>query len=101
VRPSARADNGSRPFNRATAEARPGTAAAEVPQAYGRWLQDLFEELAAAVGAPDPVLLGSQIHLLYDGGMLAASLDHNKTIAAASRAAAAALLDAALAGGGR
>ena len=84
-------------FNRATAEARPGSAAAEVPQAYRRWLQDLFEELAAAAGAPDPVLLGSQVHLLYDGGMLAASLDQNKTIAAAAKAAAGALLDAALA----
>ena len=54
-----------------------------------------------AVGAPDPDLLGSQLHLLYDGGMLAASLDQNKTIASASRAAAAALVDAALAGAAR
>ena len=84
-------------FNRATAEAVPGSAAFEVPQAYRRWVRNLFEELAAAVGAPDPVLLGSQLHLLYDGGMLAASLDQNKTIASASRAAAAALVDAALA----
>lgn len=84
-------------FNRAAAEARPGTAAAEVPQAYRHWLRDLFQELAAAAGAPDPVLLGSQLHLLYDGGMQAANLDQNTTIAAASRAAAGALLDAALA----
>ena len=83
-------------FNRAAAEARPGTAAAEVPQAYRHWLRDLFQELAAAAGAPDPVLLGSQLHLLYDGGMQAANLDQNTTIAAASRAAAGALLDAAL-----
>ena len=85
-------------FNRATAEARPGSAADEVSQAYRRWISDLFEKLAAAAGAPDPVLLGRQIHVLYDGGMLAASQDHDTTIAAASRAAAAALLDAALAG---
>jgi AcrR family transcriptional regulator len=85
-------------FNRATAEARPGSAADEVSQAYRLWISDLFEKLAAAAGAPDPVLLGRQIHVLYDGGMLAASQDHDTTIAAASRAAAAALLDAALAG---
>jgi AcrR family transcriptional regulator len=88
-------------FNRATAEAPPGSAAFEVPQAYRRWVRNLFEELATAAGAPDPVLLGSQLHLLYDGGMLAASLDQNKTIASASRAAAAALLDAALASAAR
>jgi AcrR family transcriptional regulator len=84
------------PFNRASAEARPGTAAAEVPQEYRRWLTDLLQKLAAAAGAPDPELLGSQLHLLYDGGMQAANLDHNTAIAAASRAAAEALLDAAL-----
>ena len=38
-------------FNRATAEARPGSAADEVTQAYRRWLRDLFEGLAAAAGA--------------------------------------------------
>jgi AcrR family transcriptional regulator len=85
-------------FNRATAEARPGSAADEVSQAYRLWISDLFEKLAAAAGAPDPVLLGRQIRVLYDGGMLAASQDHDTTIAAASRAAAAALLAAALAG---
>jgi AcrR family transcriptional regulator len=84
------------PFSRAAAEARPGTAAAEVPQEYRRWLTDLFAELAAAAGSPDPVLLGSQLHLLYDGGMLAANLDHNAAIGAATRAAAGALLDAAV-----
>jgi AcrR family transcriptional regulator len=86
------------PFNRASAEARPGTAAAEVPQKYRRWLRDLLQDLAAAAGAPDPVLLDSQLHLLYDGGMQAANLDHDTAIAAASRGAAEALLDAALAG---
>ncbi|MGH3195305.1 MAG: hypothetical protein ACRDOH_05880 [Streptosporangiaceae bacterium] len=94
------------PFNRATAEAQPGSAAYEVPRAYRRWLRDFFWELAAAAGAPDPGLLASQIHLLYDGAMAAASLDaegvqHRAGITAASQAAAAALLDAALASAGR
>jgi AcrR family transcriptional regulator len=88
------------PFNRATAEAQPGSAAYEVPRAYRAWLRGFLRELAAAAGAPDPGLLASQIHLLYDGAMLAASLDGNARIAAASRAAAEALLDAALASRG-
>ena len=88
------------PFNRATAEAPPGSAAYEVPRAYRGWLHDFLRELAAAAGAPDPDLLASQIHLLYDGAMLAASLDGNAGITAASRAAAEALLDAALASRG-
>ena len=36
------------PFNRATAEAQPGTAAYEVPRAYRSWLRDFLRELAAA-----------------------------------------------------
>ena len=77
-----------------------GSAAYEVPRAYRAWLRDLLRELAAAAGAPDPDLLASQIHLLYDGAMLAASLDGNAAITTASRAAGEALLDAALASRG-
>jgi AcrR family transcriptional regulator len=88
------------PFNRATAEAQPGSAPYEVPRAYRAWLRDFFRELAAAAGAPEPDLLASQIHLLYDGATLAASLDGNAGITAASRAAAEALLHAALASRG-
>ena len=83
-------------FNRATAEAAPGSAAYEVPRAHRRWLHDFFAGLAAAAGAPEPGLLASQIQLLYDGAMLAASLDGDTGVAAATRAAAEALLDAAL-----
>jgi AcrR family transcriptional regulator len=84
------------PFNRATAEAQPGSAAYEVPRAYRGWLHDFFAGLAAAAGAPEPDLLASQIQLIYDGAMLAASLDGNTGVAAAARSAAEALLDAAL-----
>jgi AcrR family transcriptional regulator len=83
-------------FNRASAEAPPGSAAYEVPRAYRRWLHEFLRDLAAAAGVPDPDQLASQIHLLYDGAMLAASLDGNAGVAAASRSAAEALLDAAL-----
>jgi AcrR family transcriptional regulator len=86
-------------FNRATAEAQPGGAAYEVPRAYRRWLRGFFRDLAASAGAPDPDLLASQVHLLYDGAMTAASLDGDAGITAAARAAAGALLDAALSSG--
>ena len=83
-------------FNRASAEAPPGSAAYEVPRAYRRWLHDFLRDLAAAAGVAEPDQLASQIHLLYDGSMLAASLDGNAGVAAASRSAAEALLDSAL-----
>jgi AcrR family transcriptional regulator len=83
-------------FNRASAEAPRGSAAYEVPRAYRQWLHEFLRDLAAATGAPDPDQLASQIHLLYDGAMLAASLDGNPGVAAASRSAAEVLLDAAL-----
>jgi len=83
-------------FNRAAAEAAPGSAAYEVPRAYRRWLRDFLAGLAAAAGAPDPDLLASQMQLLYDGAMLAASLDGNAGVSAAARAAAETLLDATL-----
>jgi len=85
-------------FNRASAEAQPGTAAYEVPRAYRRWVRDYLTELSAAAGVPDPELLARQIHLLYDGAMTARSLDGDTDATAAARAAAGALLDAALRG---
>lgn len=91
-------------FNRATAEAQPGSAAYEVPRAYRRWLRGFLGELAAAAGAPAPDLLARQVQLLYDGAMQAASLDGDAgvpaDVTAASRTAAEALLDAALARAG-
>jgi hypothetical protein len=41
-------------FNRASAEAPPGSAAYEVPRAYRQWLHGFLRDLAAAAGAPDP-----------------------------------------------
>ena len=85
-------------FNRASAEAQPGSAAYEVPRTYRRWLRGFLADLSAAAGAPDPDLLARQIHLLYDGAMTAVSLDGDAGVTAASREAASALLNAALAG---
>jgi AcrR family transcriptional regulator len=83
-------------FNRASAEAPAGSAAYEVPRAFRRWLHEFLRDLAAAAGVPDPDQLASQIHLLYDGANLAASLDGNADVTTTSRSAAEALIDAAL-----
>jgi AcrR family transcriptional regulator len=60
------------------------------------WLRDLFTGLAREAGAPDAVGLARQLHLLYDGAGLSARMDHDPSAAVAARAAAEALLDAAL-----
>ena len=49
-------------------------------------------------GAADPVTLGAQLHLLYDGVNWAARIDRDLDAAARARTAAATLLDAQLAG---
>ncbi len=85
-------------FNRASAEAQPDSAAYEVPRSYRRWFRGFLADLAAGAGAPDPGQLARQIHLLYDGAMTARSLDADTDVTASAKAAAAALLDAALAG---
>lgn len=82
-------------FVAASAEARHSGTVQEVAGVYRGWLRDLFTDLAAEAGAADPESLGRQLHLLYDGAMLSARMDHDPTAAASARAAAAALLDSA------
>jgi hypothetical protein len=54
------------------------------------------------VGVPDPVILGRQLHLIYDGAGLAGRMDHHDpAIAPSAREAVAAVLDAALTQTGR
>jgi AcrR family transcriptional regulator len=83
-------------FAAAAAEAPAGGRVAEAAESYRRDIRALFTELAADAGAPDPALLASQLQLVYDGGGLAANMDRDATIAAPARAAAAALIAAAL-----
>jgi hypothetical protein len=64
---------------------------------YRGWVRSLFTRLAGEAGAPDPVALAQQLHLLYDGTGVSARMDHDPAASAAARAAAAVLLDAALA----
>jgi AcrR family transcriptional regulator len=84
-------------FAAAAAEAPPGGEIDASAESYRRDIRALFSELAAAAGAPDPALLASQLQLIYDGGGLAAKMDHNPGIAGPARAGASALIAAALA----
>jgi AcrR family transcriptional regulator len=86
-------------FARASAESHPGDPAERAAEGYRRWVRDLLTELAAQAGASEPEVLARQLHLLYDGSGQAARMDHDLAAAAAARAAAADLLDAALARG--
>jgi AcrR family transcriptional regulator len=83
-------------FTAAAAEAPAGGSVDEAAESYRRDIRALFTELAAAAGAPDPPLLASQLQLIYDGGGLAANMDRDPTIAAPARAAATALIAAAV-----
>ncbi len=83
-------------FTAAAAEAPAGGRVDEAAESYRRDIRALFTELAAAAGATDPVLLASQLQLIYDGGGLAAKMDRDAAIAAPARAAATALIAAAI-----
>jgi len=71
-----------------------------VDQAAGRfrvWIRVMFTDLAEQAGAPNPVGLGRQLHLVYDGAGLAGRMDHHDPgIASSARDAIEALLEAAL-----
>jgi len=84
-------------FNAASAEAPAGGKIDQAAHSYRDDVHALFEELAANAGAPDPGQLASQLQLIYDGGGMAARSDGNSDIAAPARAAAQALVAAALA----
>jgi AcrR family transcriptional regulator len=74
-----------------------GSVAREASDAFRGWMRGLLTELAADAGARDPAVLARQLHLLYDGAAVSAKMDRDPTAAGYARAAAAALLDAALA----
>lgn len=84
-------------FTSASAEAPAGGLVDQATTAYRADIRELFTRLATDADARDPDLLARQLQVLYDGAGLAANMDHDPTVAAPVRAAAAALLDAALA----
>ena len=84
-------------FVSASAES-PGEGVSRAADDYRGWVRGLLTGLAREAGAPDPERLGRQLHMIYDGASLSARMDHDPTASVAARAAAATLLDAALAG---
>jgi AcrR family transcriptional regulator len=83
-------------FITASAEAPDGGLIQHAADDYRAEIRSLLTELAREAGAGDPVALGRQLHLLYDGGGMAARMDRDEHAAAAAKAAAAVLLDAAI-----
>ena len=83
-------------FVSASAES-PGTSVSQAADEYRGWVRGLFTGLARDAGAPDPEALGRQLHMIYDGSSLSARMDRDPSAAVTARAAAGALLDAALA----
>jgi AcrR family transcriptional regulator len=84
-------------FMRASAEARTSSSLKSVCDDSRAWIRTLFTELAKDAGAADPASLAQQLVLLYDGASVSAQMDCNPGAAAAARAAASMMLDAATA----
>jgi AcrR family transcriptional regulator len=84
-------------FVSASAES-PGEAVSRATEDYRGWVRGLLTGLAREIGVPDPERLGRQLHMIYDGASLSAR-DHDPAVSATARAAAEALLDAAVAAG--
>lgn len=85
-------------FLNASAEAPPGSPIIEVTDEYRGWVRTLFTDLARDAGASDPDTLARALHLLYDGAGVSARMDRDLGAAAAARAVAVVLVDAAVAG---
>jgi AcrR family transcriptional regulator len=82
-------------FVAAFAEAPLGGQVEQAAVEYRTWMRALFVDLAEQAGAADPLELARQLQIIFDGGMIAAWMDHDALIASSSRAAAEALIDAA------
>jgi AcrR family transcriptional regulator len=82
-------------FVAASAEAPGEGQIAEATAKYRNEVRSLFAELATEAGIAEPEQLADQLRLIYDGGSLAANLDHNLGIATCARAAARTLIEAA------
>ncbi|MCV7179329.1 TetR/AcrR family transcriptional regulator [Mycolicibacterium sphagni] len=83
-------------FMSASAEAPKGGLVEHAADSYRSDLRGFFNHLAEDTGTTDPATLGRQLHLIYDGAIISAQMDHEPSIAVAARAAVTALLDTAL-----
>jgi AcrR family transcriptional regulator len=83
-------------FVSATAEEAHGSVIDKAAQGYRAEILALFTGLARDAGVANAARLGRQLQLVYDGAGLAARMERDPSIARSARAAAEALLDAAL-----
>jgi len=83
-------------FANAVAESELDSAAADVTRGVRSWLLDTIVELASALEVADPAGLARQLTLLYDGALAQSRLDRTPAAAEAAKAAANALVDAAV-----
>jgi AcrR family transcriptional regulator len=72
----------------------PGHPAHAVIARHRRAVRELLEELAEAAGARDPAGLAAQLHVLVDGAIALAAVDHQPAAAGNARALALAALEA-------
>jgi AcrR family transcriptional regulator len=84
----------------ASAEAQHGSPVEGATDRYRQWVRTMFTDLARAAGVADYEALARELHLLYDGAGISARMDRDPSAATTARAAATALLDAALESGG-
>jgi hypothetical protein len=80
-------------FIRAGAESTPGDVVDAAAEEYRTWVRALFVDLATEAGAKDPAALAQQLTVLYDGAGISAWMDHDPSVAAASRSIAQMLVD--------
>jgi AcrR family transcriptional regulator len=83
-------------FIRAGAESTPGDVVDAAADEYRTWVRALFVDLATEAGATDPAALAQRLIVLYDGAGISAWMDHDPSVAAASRSIAQMLVDAAI-----
>jgi AcrR family transcriptional regulator len=84
-------------FTSASTEAPAGGLVEKATDDFRARIRSTFVTLAREARATDPVMLGRQLHLLYDGAGLAARMDHHdRSVATSTRLAAQTLLDSSL-----
>src|SRR5882757_5191186 len=82
-------------FVTASAESEAGRAVQQATEEYRIWVRSLFLDLAYAAQAPQPEALAKRLVLLYDGAGISSWMDHDPSVAEASRDVAQGLVDVA------
>lgn len=83
-------------FARVAVEAEPGGAVRGVCDTARAWLYGQFREQAQLAGAPNAVQLARQLHMIYDGAAVSASVDGYRDAGTEAREMVVLLLDCVL-----